>query len=308
MSRGKICGVSWALGIVLFVGMILFACSFQTLNPGEMGLAQNTISRQIQDKVYFEGRHFLFVGHKFLKYPLRWQLIDFSNDDSDADGVLTAVTASGESVSLEIAVYYTLVPSEAHELYSTLGLNFHTRMLNEAKNVLKNAASEFRMEDYYTDRERIQKVFFEKTFAQLRPLHGRVQKVLLRGVQFTATTEASIISKMQSAQNNIRLEYQKEVDTARAENKVIITRAESYIVAITSNAAAQGSLIVEEAAAEANELYIQAETEAWANYKTKLGLTNEQLLKAQYARSILRGTPSDSLLVGYEQLKASVQI
>lgn len=89
------------VSVFLFVSVILLACAFQTLEPLEFGIEYNMNTRKLnEDRVLQGGRHFVGVGHTFIRFPAHRMILAFTswpqlgkgqeecgNDDSEEDAV-----------------------------------------------------------------------------------------------------------------------------------------------------------------------------------------------------------------------------
>ena len=69
MKPSAKCGVCVG-AVVALVSIILFACSWATLSPTQLGLLHNTITGTVDtSRVYGAGRYFVWLGHSFVVVP-----------------------------------------------------------------------------------------------------------------------------------------------------------------------------------------------------------------------------------------------
>ena len=64
------------------VSLLLFALSWDTLEPTEFGLVANSITGRVDldpKHVYEGGRHFIWLAHHFLVFPRNRMTIEFSD-------------------------------------------------------------------------------------------------------------------------------------------------------------------------------------------------------------------------------------
>jgi len=65
--------------ILWWISVILFACAFSVLEPLEYGIEVNYNSYTVNyDKLHRGGRHFLGLGHAFIKYPANRVLLAYT--------------------------------------------------------------------------------------------------------------------------------------------------------------------------------------------------------------------------------------
>ena len=79
---GRVAGLA-----AFLVSILLFALSWDTLEPTEFGLIANSITGRVDldpKNVYEGGRHFIWLAHHFLVFPKNRVTIEFS--DSHGEG------------------------------------------------------------------------------------------------------------------------------------------------------------------------------------------------------------------------------
>ena len=79
---GRVAGLA-----AFLVSILLFALSWDTLEPTEFGLVANSITGRVDldpKNVYEGGRHFIWLAHHFLVFPKNRVTIEFS--DSHGEG------------------------------------------------------------------------------------------------------------------------------------------------------------------------------------------------------------------------------
>lgn len=87
MGKGAwIVGCSFC-GAVVITSIVLIACSFGVLNNNELGLDYDNIGEKINTNTLFtNGRHFLGLGHVFVKYPALQQTVSYSTASTATEG------------------------------------------------------------------------------------------------------------------------------------------------------------------------------------------------------------------------------
>jgi len=297
--------------IVLFIGMCIFIAGFSVVEPTYMAIARNTISNRIQeDKVYFEGRHYLGVSSEFIYYPMAWQLVEFTDDD--ATGVvdyickveepLAASTSDGLATEVELSLYFTIAPQELINFYTTYGVNFQDSLSNECKRVLKEVVTQYEYAELFRQRLNISSSMKTALTRALEKRRCKLENILLRGIFFNDALEESIESSVCSGQREIQEGFQADIDGI---NKTVQLKKLEYqekINEILSAARREATVIVENARANATNIVAVATSESWKDYQTQTGLTSEQLLRVQWARTLGSTTSADQIAVGYESV------
>ena len=110
-ASNVVCGIC-CLAVVLTI-IIILSLSFQSLGQLDIGLNYNSITLQLEERVYQKaGLYFLGVGHYFLKYPRIIQTIEFVAEENDR---LQTRTSDGLPVSLSVSFQSSQsLPSPSH--------------------------------------------------------------------------------------------------------------------------------------------------------------------------------------------------
>merc|ERR1719399_344497 len=185
---------------VLATLIVLLAISFASLEQLDYGLNYNSISLQIEDKVYAQaGLYFLGVGHSFIKYPRVLQTIEFSADDN---GRLQTRTSDGLPVKLSISFQYIYDESRLRELYLTFKKQEVEVYENTAKAVIANVATNFSAYTFFNDKQgiatemelKMADVFYSKLMASIAAFQ-------ITRVELPAEFQNAILDSIEAKQN-----------------------------------------------------------------------------------------------------------
>ena len=112
------------------VSILLFALSWDTLEPTEFGLVANSITGRVDldpKNVYEGGRHFIWLAHHFLVFPKNRVTIEFSDaketsgffqrpslslrtgSNHDDDGSAGDEESGGQPLDLSVSFQYNLI-------------------------------------------------------------------------------------------------------------------------------------------------------------------------------------------------------
>jgi len=297
--------------IVLFVGMCLFIASYSIVEPTYMAISRNKISSRIEeDKVYFEGRHFLGVGNEFIYYPMAWQLVEFTDDDAvgtvdyicKVEEPLDTATSEGLATEVELSLYFTIPPQQLINFYTTYGVNYQDSLANECKRVLKETLTKFKYEELFKFRLNISNVMREELGRNLARRRCQLQKLLLRAIFFGDTIESTIEKSVIADQAKNENQYNNEIKLINAE---IETMRKENAFAISRNVAEaqkDGTKLIEEARAYAASKSANSTASAWKTYQEVTGLSTPELLQVQWARTLGNAAATDSLVLGYDKV------
>ena len=128
--RFTCCGLG---SFVVFI--VLFALSWDTLEPTEYGLVQNGFTGYVDlnpEHVYTGGRYFVWLRHYFLPFPRNLRNLDFAEggfrrpipartgpDPDDRE-------SGGQPVTLSISFQYRLQQRSVPKIYQTFGLEWES--------------------------------------------------------------------------------------------------------------------------------------------------------------------------------------
>jgi len=308
LGKGVIAGAIM-ICIILFVGMCLFIASWAIVDPTYMGISRNKMTSHIvEDKVYFEGRHFVGVSNEFILYPMAWQLIEFTDDDSigetnyvcKVDGPLDAVTSDGLSLSVELSLYFTIPPQQLINFYHNYGIDYQDTIANECKRVLKDTMTKFKYEEVFKGRLAISKAMAANLNRSLARRRCVLEKLLLRGIYFSYSMEENIENSVIADQRATANLYQNNITMINAEIDGLRKEYDYKINIKIAEAKKEASVIIQEAKAYANTVYANSTAQAWEKYQEKTGLDTESLLRVQWARTLGSTSEKDAIALGYD--------
>jgi len=312
IGKGVIAGT--VIGtIIIFIGMCIFIAGFAVVEPTYMAICRNKMTSKIQKgKVYFEGRHYIQVGNEFITFPMAWQLIEFTDDASvgetpyvcKVDVPLAAITNNRLEMKVEVSLYFTIPPQQLINFYTEYGVNYQDSIAGECKTNLKNTIGTFSNEQVITDRRGITAAMNEALNRSFANRRLRFERVLLRGISFDDSMEASIETTVLADQESVARGYNNEISKIKAEIESEKKKYAYNITIITSEAQKNATVLIEQAKAHANSIYATSTAEAWGSYQEITQLEPDDLLRVQWARSLGATTNKDSIAIGYDTVGA----
>ena len=97
-------------GIVLALGIILLAVSWDTVEPIEFGLKCNSITKSCNPQnVFLGGRYLVGPFNYFINFPSTLQTIEFSSYKHSKAEALKTRTAEGLNLVLHVSFQYKLI-------------------------------------------------------------------------------------------------------------------------------------------------------------------------------------------------------
>jgi regulator of protease activity HflC (stomatin/prohibitin superfamily) len=287
--------------IVLVTAITLIAVSFDTLEPNQIGLEYQGPSMSInKEKLYPNGRYFLGVGHKFIKYPKTLQSVKFNNDGDRTAPPISARTKDGLAITLAVAFNYRLRPtiSEITSLYLSFGeMDQVTHVYNRiARNWVRVVSSEFTAFEFFFNRTTIQARMQEALDVELERAHGDVENLQLLDIDLPARFEEARVRQETAVQEIANSENDRDV--ARIDSQTEVNRAteEAKVIVLQASARARAVELETEANLEALQARFEAEAQAYGALGSALELTSNELLSYMWLESLASTNADNTIL------------
>ena len=154
--RNQTCGIA-AFGVFI----LLFAASWDALDPTEYGLVQNGFTGYVDMRpgmVYEGGRYLVWLRHYFLTFPRNLRNLEF-----DYDGRRPPIPArtgpdpddkesGGQPVTFSVSFQYKLQKHTVPQVYQTYGLAWEASYMRFAQQAITNVAQQFTPKQFWNDR------------------------------------------------------------------------------------------------------------------------------------------------------------
>lgn len=223
---------------LITVCLILIYSAWSVLEPWEIGLDYNGITMSIAPDAWLPGRHWLGVGHSFVRFNSTVTTVQFSHDlASSSSGPLRSRTDDGLEVALEISFQYRLLPETIYQMYMTYGPGYHQVFVKMGMDLLTVAATKHTARAFFVNRtmignmmEETLRLHFKKNVLVDVPLF-QFQAVTLPPEFEAAIKETQVaeqkIKRMQAQQSMQVVEYETSVIEAQRYVKVKLQDAEA---------------------------------------------------------------------------------
>lgn len=278
------------LGVSLLVCVVLIYSAWDTLEPWEIGLDYNTILQSISPDAWSTGRHWLGLGHRFVKFPSTVITVQFSHEAGagTSGGPLRSRTYDGLEVSLEISFQYQLAKDSLYQMYTTFGPEYHNLFVKMGMDLLTVAATHHYARAFFVNRtmigdrmeQSLRKHFREQAYVDV-PLF-QFQAVSLLGDFESAIKETQAQQKMR------KVEFETEVIQAQRYVQVRSQQATAMAesIALKNSAAIQSLNATQLCAAAAFEKVLDI-----------FGGDSNKMLKYMKVRA-MRDHPAENSVLG----------
>jgi len=296
------------------VFIVLFAMSWDTLEPTEFGLVQNGFTGYVDldpQNVYDGGRYFVWLRHYFLVFPSTRRNLDF--DRGGRRPPIPARTgpdpddkeSGGQPVTFSIAFQYQLQKTSVPAVYQTFGMAWEDSYMRFAQQAITNVAQSFTPKMFWADRRAIELAMLDAVNRSVFTNGQAVVKNLqLLAVTFKQNYEETITNIQLQEQLKVTKSYALDVTRVLKEVDILQSQTGAEVAVIGATAKREASIIVNQAEADALQLEQSTKAQWYAALKQRLGWTNAEFLQYVKIKS-LSSQPSDSMVVGVSAMGES---
>jgi len=286
------CGCCCCSSMITLI--VLLSISFHTIDQLEYGLNYNSISLQVEDRVYGPGLEFLGVGHYFIRYPSDTQTITF---DADDNGRLQTRTSDGLPVRLSVIFQYRYNQARLRELYLKYERKEVEVYENTAKAVIANVATNFTATNFFNDKEAIS-IYMQEALTRLftEKMMANIDSFQITRVELPGEFQNAILASIEAKQNITATErYLENMRVTFAQQLLVANQTKQQTIALARGTAAQ-RIQQAEASATVIEQNVEAEMYAYGNLTEHVDLNSSEGLSYIWWSSQLESQGKDYLV------------
>lgn len=223
--------VQGVVAIVLAVAVCILVSiysAWSVLEPWEVGLDYSTITQSIGEEAWMSGRHYIGVGHKFIRVNSTVTTVQFTHDfRTITRGPLRSRTKDGLEVRLELSFQYKVVPEKLYKMYTTYGPDYHETFVKMSVDLLTAAATKHNAREFFVNRTMIGNML-EATMRQHFQQKAMVDIPMFQFQVVSLPTEfENAIKATQVAEQKIKL-VKQEQNTRMVEYQTSVIQADRY--------------------------------------------------------------------------------
>jgi regulator of protease activity HflC (stomatin/prohibitin superfamily) len=295
-------GYSILASIFILTSIILFALSWDTIEPYQVGLVFDGNVMHIETrKTHDSGRDLVGLGKSYLTFPTTRKTLrfgDFFRRQNGGDLVLRS--RDGMVISLEIAFEYELSrnPGDLARLYLDFDYGWDRVFAFEFQAAVRDVASRYFMFDFFTHRKEISDAMRDEMDSRLEVLYARGVSVELVNMEVIKVFAETIENTQIAVQNVQQVENQLQIAQIDADSNIRQATLQAVIQRATANATANGILAQARTQAESIRLSVAAQTSAFLALRHSLHLTSSEQLLAYMWTSAIQTSQAQSVVVG----------
>lgn len=214
-----------AVVIIVTLFIVGNSLTFQ-IEPGEAGVMYKPLGNGIdRDNVHTDqGLHLKLPWNKVIKYNIKQQ---------DLQETITALSSNGLTISLELTLWYRLIPNEIGYLHEEKGKLYESEYIIPAIRASgRTAIGKYIPEELYsTKKDAVIELITSETKKILEKRHIVLEEILIRDIKLPAGLSQSIEQKLQAEQATQRAREE-------AERLIIQAKADSTAKMIGATTAA----------------------------------------------------------------------
>lgn len=206
----------WILYVPFFVisVIIIVTCvtmSFWYVPYYNYALRRNTYHGVALNDLYEEGRYFLTLDNSLIYFPSTYNEITFNSKTFAENGL---------EFDCYVTFYYKLPKDNVGKIYDSYSTAYETRVVNNAKQIAKNVASTFSVDDFLTNRTYIETSIanvLEKYLKDTVYVEAPAEYFKIVNIIFPATLIDKSLETAIALQNNEIQEFQQQVNIIEAD-------------------------------------------------------------------------------------------
>ena len=169
-------------------------------------------------------------------YEVRTNTYTMSGTDDEGnkagDDSVTALSADGQKVRIDVSWRYHLMPNEIYKLHDQIGPNYIEKVIRpEGQTVIRNIISGYTVTQLYSAaRQDIQAKMAEQMAAGLSKSYIALDELLLRNIGFSDAFATAIEQKQVALQDAERMKYVLQKEESEKQRKIIQATGEAEAI------------------------------------------------------------------------------
>jgi prohibitin 2 len=243
----------WMLGYFVLgaTGIFCLSGAFVTVHAGERA-AVFDMFHGVEDHTLSEGTHLLTpIRERAVLYDVRTQTYTMSGTydegEKKGDDSVTALSADGQHVKIDLTVRYHLQPDEIWKLHDQIGQAYVEKIIRPtAQTVVRNVVSKYTVTQLYSAaRGDIEKSMYDEMKGDISKYYVCVDELLLRNISFSDAFAQAIEQKQVALQDAERMKYVLQKEEAEKERKIIAATGEAEAIRRRAQALKENPLLVQ---------------------------------------------------------------
>lgn len=283
------CCLFWTL-----LTIILVATSIRDVDYGYWGVAYNKLTCELNEEPFEQGKHVMRPETKVMKYNSLTIAFEFTGTSQ-----LTALTADGLDVSLDLEIQYSLNKPELLEIVREFGeeekLTQFIRFV--AADSIRDVSVTRSAQDFYEKRADIEDEISQRLIYDLEQAnaHITIRLVQLRNVMLPSRLMTSIEDKQRAELDIINAGNERAGRIIEANTALVTIQIEAQTAIIRAEQEANARIAEANYTATAITTRLTKRWEVWKDIQTSSGMTPTQFVN-DYLKAVVISEVNDPLI------------
>jgi len=274
--------------LVFVIGIIVFACSWATLDPREYAVTYHNLFMKVNRfKTAIGGRNFIGPSQTYIKFPRGLVGYYFNDVGAGSDtaeqwaqwmdsGRLSVWSKNGQTVHIAISLNVKLNRDAIPGMYLKYGTDPWNHLRVAVVSTMKNTAVKYSTLDFFLKRVEI-KNQMTAAIEEMLAVDGAFTLLLmnLRSIDLPEKFESVILNKLLSFQALQRARYQQEVEIMEKGVKEVLNEGDADALISLVRARAMGDFNVVQQTANAEKGFFRSRSDEHRNLMDALNWTTE---------------------------------
>jgi hypothetical protein len=271
IDSDKMCYYGWYSFAFLCICVIIIATvtkSYYYVSYDQYALKRNKYHGVQLEKVYTEGRYFTTLDNDFVFFPATYKPIKFTSKTFSGNGL---------EFDLDISFYYKLPKEEIGSIYNLYSTNYASRIENNAKQVTKNIASTFSVDQFLQNRTYIEKTIgieLEKQIKNISNIDAPQEYFKIINIVFPTILIDKSLETAIALQNNEIAIKQQNVNIINADTKQMVSEITAEKNRYYAYAQTEGNKIISNANSQATNVILVAKSNGLDLLCNELNITS----------------------------------
>ncbi|MBX7243492.1 MAG: prohibitin family protein [Bacteroidia bacterium] len=208
-------------GLMIAAGLL--SSIFVVIDPGKVGV--KTLFGKVSGDVLTSGLKVVNPLMDITEFDIKTQNYTMSQvhdeGEKQGDDAIRILSKDGLEVILDLSVLYTVIPSDAPKILSTIGNDYREKVIRPlARTRIRDNAVYYDAVSLFSNkRDEFQNRIFTTLEKDLKERGIKLEQLLIRNIVLPATVKATIESKINAEQEAQKMEFVLQKEKQEAERK-----------------------------------------------------------------------------------------
>ena len=282
------------INLIYFIFLLLILFSINFVNYNQYAFAHNIFTSVDTSKVLEQGIYLYPLWTRFEYFPSTYQYVKlFEPVFSD----------TGLEFDLEVVFYYRLNKNKLASIYNLFSKNYHSRILSNSKQIIKNIGSKYSVDDYILNRFQIEKdiaISLSNILDIEIGININPKFVKITNIKFPENVvKTNLLSAIAQQQNDVEIN-QQNYQSVLTETNYIVSQLKTQSEQIIQFSKNKANLMISNTNSQSMNIIGKAKLEGMSIFFKTLNIT-ESKTKNMYINWFgINDNINSTLVIGFE--------